>query len=80
MMGDGTEVQEDFAECSSFSYFIPLDSELDLDSIYQSTANSEAEPFASVDRRDSLFFGKPHRIHCAPVGLCVSRMLISGIR
>ncbi|KXJ91932.1 TRAPP trafficking subunit Trs65-domain-containing protein [Microdochium bolleyi] len=63
MLDNGTEVQQDFAECSSLSYFIPLNSELDLETLYSTTAHSEAEPFASVERRQSLFFDESVQVY-----------------
>ncbi|KAH7026561.1 TRAPP trafficking subunit Trs65-domain-containing protein [Microdochium trichocladiopsis] len=53
MLDDGTDMPLDFVECSSLTYFVPLDSALDLETAFDP---SDAEPFAGVDCRESLFF------------------------
>lgn len=55
MLDDGIEMPQDFAECSSVSYFIPLGLDLDLEAACDP---SNADPFASIECRESLFFGK----------------------
>jgi len=53
MLDDGTEMPQDFAECSSVSYFIPLSLDLDLEAACDP---NNADPFASIECRESLFF------------------------